>query len=269
MTGNPIICGRIVKRRFFVALSAGLFLLGGMVAAFGVTGTAFALPLGGMGDFHVSLDKLEGEGFVLHPQIGETGNQDAAPLVRNKIDSATVHGLHIYKDLKLPAGNWIRINITASQPAKIEGLIQDARFIDANLDFAELGIEQTNTSQMTPEEAFTQNWTQNADTITIEDAEIVTDYLFQNMVSLQGAKIWIDRTDGPDQGARNGGDTGDEKGVAASGNDRGGSSDGKTSGGTGGHLPTTASNHWLIISLGALLLTAGAVLAIRKRFFSH
>ncbi|TCP20301.1 hypothetical protein EV207_15319 [Scopulibacillus darangshiensis] len=189
-TGMAI--GLIAKKKFFAALLGGFILLGGLAAAFGATGTAFALPLGGMGDFYVTFDKLEGTGFQFIPHVGETGNSDASPMVRNKIADATVYNLHIYKDLKLPTGNWVRVNITASKPTKIKGLIQDARFIDANLKFNDLAIEEHNTQD------FSKNWGQKANSVTITDAKIVTDYLFQSMVNLQGAKISVEDIKAPD-----------------------------------------------------------------------
>lgn len=188
---NVMIVGQVAKKKFLAALLAGLLAFGGIAAFFGLTTTAFALPLGGMGDFYVIVDELEGTGFKLQPQIGETGNADAAPMVRNLIDKVEIKGLTIYKDLKLPTGKWIRINIKAPS-ASIQGLTQDARFIDANLAFTEMSIAEKNSDD------FTENWTHNADTVTITDAKIVTDYLFQNFVSLNGAKISIDNIDGPD-----------------------------------------------------------------------
>src|SRR5690625_5965836 len=74
---------------------------------------------------------------------------------------------------------------------KIRGLIQDARFIDADLSFNNLAIEESNT------EDFSKNWTQNADTVNIKDAVLVTDYLFQEVVSLNGAKISVEKIDEP------------------------------------------------------------------------
>lgn len=282
--------GRTVKKRVFAALFAGFLLLAGMVATLGMSGSAFAMPLGGIGDFNVSFDELEGEGFILNPNIGETGDADAAPLVRNQIDEAVIDGLHIYKDLPMPGGDWIRINITASEPTTIEGLIQDARFIDANLDFTDLGIEQTNTSDMSPEEAFRENWTQNADTVTITDGEIITSYLFQNMVSLQGAQIYIDFIEEPDGGdagssseteetgsasttSGNGGgssvaagdtDGDGEEAHAAATTEAGGSGDGDSSGGA---LPSTGGNTVAMILMGLFAAAIGTVFIFRKRIF--
>ena len=111
---------------------------------------------------------------------------------RNVIDEATVYNLHIYKDIKLPNGQWIRINVRGTKPTEIKGLIQDARFINANLAFDNLAIQEKNTND------FTKNWTQKADKIHITDAKIVTDYLFQTMVNLQGTKIYVEKIDKPD-----------------------------------------------------------------------
>lgn len=188
---NKVIVGKTWKKRFFIAFLTGFLALGGLVSAFGFTGTAFAMPLGGIGDFYVEFDKLEGKGFQLLPHIGETGNSDAEPMIRNKIEEVEITNLHIYKDLPLPGGGWARFHIRASGPTTISGLIQDARLIDADLSFNELAIEEKNTDD------FSTNWSQNAKTITIKDATLVTDYLFQEVVSLKGTKISVEKIDEP------------------------------------------------------------------------
>src|SRR5690625_1336830 len=102
MDNGEVTVGLTAKRKFLIALLGGFFLFGSFIALMGISGIVLAMPLGGMGDFHVSFDKLEGEGFTLNPEIGETGNESDAPLVRNEIDKAVIDNLHIYKDLKLP-----------------------------------------------------------------------------------------------------------------------------------------------------------------------
>lgn len=282
MDKTKVIIGQTVKKKVFASLLGGFLLLGGLAAGFGVTGTAFAMPLGGMGDFYVTFDKLNGDGFSLNPHIGETGNTDASPLVRNQIDSATVQGLRIYKDLKLPTGKWIRINIRTTKPTEIKGLIQDAHFVDANLQFHSLAVAEHNTSSMTPEEAFQKNWGQKADDVTITDGKIVTDYLFQDMVSLQGAKISIENIDHPDQSgtAGDGNHTGNPVAVSNGGDKNGGNGgnaetvsdsnrgNADNSGSSqGGILPRTAGDNWLAILIGGLLIAAGTLFVLRKKVF--
>lgn len=262
------VVGSTRKRRFLITLLGGFIIFSSLLATIGFTGTIFALPLGGMGDFYVTFEELEGEEFTLNPQIGETGEQDEAPLVRNEIGTATIDDLHIYKDLKLPTGKWVRINVKADQPSKIEGLTQDARFIDADLAFDEMAIKEENTSSMPVEKAFEKNWTQDADNVQISDAKIVTDYLFQNMVTLNGAKIYLERIDEPDKS--------DDGNISSDHDHNGRKSDSDSSatgvnnnndndGGGGGILPDTASNWALPIVIGVVLVLIGTVLLLRKK----
>lgn len=188
---RTVTVGKTWKKKFFISLLTGFLALGGLVSAFGFTGTAFALPLGGIGDFYVEFDELRGDGFQLMPQMGETGESDSEPMVRNVIEEVEIDNLHIYKDLKIPTGGWVRVHVKADGITEIKGLTQDARFIDADLSFDELAIEEKNTDD------FSENWSQNADTITINDATLVTDYLFQEFVSLANAKISVEKIDEP------------------------------------------------------------------------
>lgn len=259
MDTTNVTIGRTVKKKFFITLFSGFMLFGILIGTVGFTGTVFAVPLGGMGDFYVVFDELEGEGFELNPHIGETGNADEAPLVRNQMDRATIENLHIYKDLKMPGGGWVRVNITADEPTQIDGLIQDARFIDANLMFDDMAIAQTDTSQMTMEEAFQQNWTHDAETVTITDAKIVTDYLFQNMVSLNGAEISLEHISDPEyiNGVSDISETDNGSTAATSNNNNNG--DG------GGLLPDTASHVFWPIVIGAALAVIGIFILLARK----
>ncbi|GAA0481941.1 hypothetical protein GCM10008986_03380 [Salinibacillus aidingensis] len=191
MKDSSVRVGNTMKKKFFIAFLTGFLSLGGIIGVFGLSGTAFAMPLGGMGEFFVEFDELHGEDFEFIPKTGETGDSDSAPMVRNKMSVANITNLHIYKDLKLPTGNWVRVHIEAPS-ASIKGLIQDARFIDANLSFEEMAIKEQNSDDIS------KNWTQNATKVTIENAKIATSYLFQSMVSLDGAEISMEMIDGPE-----------------------------------------------------------------------
>lgn len=189
---EKIVVGKTIKKKFLIAMLTGFLAFGGLIAGLGFTGTAFALPLGGIGDFYVEFDELNGTEFQLLPHVGETGNSNAEPMVRNKMDKVVITNLHIYKDLELPGIGWVRFHIRSTGPTNITGLIHDARLIEADLSFDNLEIEEKNTAE------FSKNWSQNASTINIKDAKIVTDYLFQTVVSLEGAKISAERIEGPD-----------------------------------------------------------------------
>lgn len=188
-----VIVGQTVKKKFLMALGAGLLALGTLLAIFGFTGSAFAVPLGGLGDFFVEFDELNGTGFKMFPKMGETGDSESSPMVRNQMSDAKIKNLHIYKDLPIPGTNekmWIRFHIK-SESADITGLTQDARFIEANLAFENMEMKQKNSKD------FSTNWSQTSSTVKITNASIVTDYLFQSAVSLNGAKISGELINGP------------------------------------------------------------------------
>lgn len=251
--------GYTVKSKVLIAILTGFLFLSGIITAFSLTNTVFALPVGAMGDFYVMFDELKGEGFSLHPHIDESPEKNSGPLIRNKIDSATIQGLHIYKDVQLPNKKWYRINITTSHPTEIKGIIQDARVVDANLSFDEMEIAQKNTSNLSALEAFKQNWTHKAKTVTITDAIIQTNYLFQNAVNLQAAQISVEAIDGPI-----GKIPGDGSRTPSDGS-RHPSGSATDDSGLGGLLPKTAT-HWLayIVIGGMIILLAGVFILRRK-----
>lgn len=249
--------GYVVKSKFLIAVLTGFLFLGGLMTAFFSTNTVFALPVGAMGDFYVMFDELEGKGFSLHPQYEESAEKNSGPLIRNKIESATIHGLHIYKDVQLPNKKWFRINITTSQPTEIKGIIQDARVIEANLAFDEMEIAQKNTSKMSALDAFKQNWTHKAKTVTITDAIIQTNYLFQNAVNLPAAQISVEAIDGPI-----GKIPGDRVPGDGSRHPSGGATDDS---GLGGLLPKTAT-HWLTyVVIGGIIILVGSLFIVIRR----
>src|SRR5699024_5143384 len=147
------------------------------------------------------------------------------------------------------------INVTASEPTEIQGLIQDAQLIDADLSFDGMEILQTNTSDMSEAEAFEKNWTQTGETVKIKDAKIVTDYLFQEFVALNVSKNFLDSIDGLEttnnESSINEGDS-DSAAVCAT-SDSSGGSDSNRNGGSG-LLPETATQTWLNIVIGAGLI---------------
>lgn len=186
--------GLIVKWKLFSALFIGFILLGLLVTTIGITNTAFGLPIGGMGKFYVAFDRLEGTGFLLNSTIEERSKRDQAPLVHNEFEGATVYGLHIYKDLQLPMFGWVRLNIKSSEPTTVKGLVQEAQYIQADVDFANLGMTNVDMTELSAEEPF---WGQSADAVSITNATMVANYLFQDIVSLKGMTVSIEKIDTP------------------------------------------------------------------------
>ncbi|MGC4377260.1 DUF6230 family protein [Fictibacillus sp. Mic-4] len=179
--------GRTNKKKFWMALASGFLFLGLLVSFLGVSGVAYAVPITGVGDFTVSFDKLEGNGYTFYPKLGENSQNKSIPMGRNEIKELTVYGLKITKELQVTDGQWVRITVTASKPVKITGLIQDARSLNGDATFNKMAIA----------EHFSDDWqkqfTQGADGIVLKNATLKTDYLFQNTVTLNGMKLSVER----------------------------------------------------------------------------
>src|SRR5699024_1397111 len=128
---------------------------------------------------------------------------------------------------------------------------------------------RTNTSDMSEAEAFEKNWTQSGETCKIKDPKIVTYYLFQEFVALNGAKIFLESIDGPEttnnESGTNEGDS-DSSAVPASSDNSGGSDSSGDGGSSGsGLLPETATQTWLYIVIGVgLIVTSSIILVTRK-----
>ncbi|HEX7066264.1 MAG TPA: DUF6230 family protein [Bacillales bacterium] len=182
---SELVTGRTVKKKLFAALLSGFLLLGGLAAAFGISGVAYAMPIAGVGDFYVEFDKLTGSGFKLFTKVGDTGKEESVPMIRVKIDKATVNGLHIYKEMELPGVGKVRFNITASEPVKIKGLIQDFQVQNSNAKFTNQTIDE-NFGAENP-------FSQTAKTLTLTDAKLKTDYLFQSVVTLNGLHLGFEK----------------------------------------------------------------------------
>src|SRR5699024_11640329 len=103
-------------------------------------------------------------------------------------------------------------------------------------------ISQRNTSDMSEAEDLEKNWTQTGEAVKIKDAKIVTDYLFQEFLAPNGAKIFLESLDGPEttnnERGTNGGDS--DSAVVPASSDSDGGSDSNGNGGSG-LLPETAT----------------------------
>lgn len=190
-----MIRGKTSKKWFFSALLCGFLLLGGLFAVFGVTGVAYATPIGGIGKFNVSFDKLVGKGFKLYgslygdPKSGDTSK--VSPVFVNEIDNVTINGLVISRDVDIPILGKYTVKISAgsgNEPVTIKGLTQKATLIKGNATFTQMNISENYVEDSDPQ-AVSKAFTQGADTITITNGDLDTQYLFQQVVSLPGMKV--------------------------------------------------------------------------------
>ncbi|MGG3894307.1 DUF6230 family protein [Geobacillus stearothermophilus] len=161
MATKPVIIGgRTAKKPLIAALLGGFLLLGALLSIFGLTGVAYAVPISGVGEFTVQFDKLNGSGY--------------------EMDKATIQGLRISKDF--PALG-IRVVIAASEPVSIDGLVQKATQINGNISFGSLTMKESYVGDTSnPVEKAAKEFTQGADSITIENGDIKTVYAMHRRV---------------------------------------------------------------------------------------
>lgn len=189
-----MIRGKTSKKWFFSALLAGFLLLGGLFAAFGVTGVAYATPIGGIGKFNVSFDKMVGHDFKLYGSLygdPKNGASGVKPVFVNDIQKVTINGLVISRDVTIPLLGEYTVKISAgkgSTPVEIQGLIQKAALIQGDASFSNMNISENYVTADDPQ-AVSKAFTQGADTVTITNGSLDTEYLFQQAVTLPGMKV--------------------------------------------------------------------------------
>jgi hypothetical protein len=191
-----IIGGQTVKKKLVFALLGGFLFLGSLLAIFGITGVAVAAPLSGFGEFTVKFDKMVGKNFQLYGGIADGATTKNNPVAVNVIDHATINGLEISK--AIPALG-IRVVITSDKPVEIDGLIQKAVTVDGDAKFDSLTMSENYigdydlSDPKQKMEALAKEFTQSANTVTIEHGNLQTLYLFQKTVSLPGMKVYFEK----------------------------------------------------------------------------
>jgi hypothetical protein len=178
--------GTTSKKVFWSALGTGIIALALLLVSFGISGVAYAVPIAGVGDFYVEFDKLEGNGYVFYPKMGETSSSDSAPQGTNLIETLTIDNLQLYKDFQV-GGEWIRVKITASKPVQITGLQHDAGLIEANAKFQNLVLQEKHSDD------WQKQFQQTSSKITLEHAKLKTHYLFQKTINMNGMRLTVEK----------------------------------------------------------------------------
>lgn len=186
-----IIGGHTVKKKFLITLLGGFLFLASLLTIYGINGVAYATPLSGVGEFTVKFDKLVGKGFKLYGGIADGGTTKNNPVAVNEMDHATITGLEISKDI--PALG-IRVVIASDKPVEIDGLIQKATLINGSATFSNMTMAENYIGDIkNPYEAVAKEFTQGSDTITIDNGDLKTLYLFQKTVTLPGMKVYFEK----------------------------------------------------------------------------
>ena len=195
-TEAVIVGGQTVRKKLVYALLGGFLFLGILLSIFGITGVAVAAPLSGFGEFTVKFDKMVGQGFQLYGGVADGATTKNNPVAVNAIDKATINGLEISK--AIPALG-IRVVISSDKQVEINGLLQKATMVNGDAKFDELTMSENYigdydlTDPKQRVEAIAKEFTQKANTITIENGNLQTLYLFQKTVSLPGMKVYFEK----------------------------------------------------------------------------
>jgi len=190
-TKSVIVGGHTAKKPLLIALLGGFLFLGTLLSIFGLTGVAYALPLGGVGEFTVQFDKLNGQGFKMYGGMAESGETKQTPVFVNEIKNANIQGLKISKDFEALG---LRVVIESSGTVSIDGLVQKATQINGNISFGNLTMKENYVGDVQdPIQKAAQEFTQGADSITIDNGNLKTVYLFQQKVSLPGMKVYFEK----------------------------------------------------------------------------
>jgi len=174
------------RRRFAAALGAALAALAAIGVAIYLGGVAVAVPIAGIGDFHVNADQVRLQGFVLTPRIGDNSSNNVSPETRVQAQHAEVDGLVLYKDIPTPYRT-LRVEITASGTVKINGLIQDiTQQTASSASFNQLEIDEAPPSKRS---SWQQSFYQIAPSVTLNNFRSNNDYQFANTITLPGLKV--------------------------------------------------------------------------------
>ncbi|MDN3015002.1 DUF6230 family protein [Paenibacillus sp. BSR1-1] len=196
MTAETIIIGgQTVKKKLVLALLGGFVFLGTLLGLFGVTGVAAAVPLSGVGEFTVKFDKMIGQNFQLLGGMADSTQKQNVPVAVNKIEHATIYGLEISKSISIPGLPTFRVVIESkndANPVKIDGLLQKATVVSGDAEFTNMEMKETYVADKDPITQAATGFTQSANTITINNGELKTLYLWQDKVSLSNMKVYFE-----------------------------------------------------------------------------
>lgn len=184
----------INRKRFLVTMGAGYALLAAVLVTLLLTGTVFAaFPLSGIGGFVVAADKIVGEGFKLVPTIGDTSERSVWPQGAVTLDSVTISGLTLTKEID-----------TGDLAGLVGGIEKVVVEISANGRVNGEGVTM-HISGMTADRAVFTNMTIDekysviplgkvdleAPTLDLTNAELNTHTLMTRSISLPGMKLKI------------------------------------------------------------------------------
>lgn len=207
------------KRIFGKGMGASFAVLAAIALLVMSTGTAYAVPLAGIGGFTIQADKLTAESAIIYPGVDDTSNQDAYPMAVIEQKDVKIKGMKLMKEInvaKMPglSGN-ARIVMTADGTVTADQQMVKVSNIDAKTaTFNQQVIDESNSNN--PSQSFgiwmgdaskKQDKLQNGRLVDMNNdgpaqkltnATITAHYLASSSISLPGLSLQVQYDDDGD-----------------------------------------------------------------------
>ncbi|MBZ6495434.1 hypothetical protein [Natrinema longum] len=167
----------IDRKRFVVVFLVANVVLIGFLAGVASVGAGVAVPATGVGGFTVAFDELRGDGFEQYSTMESHEGCERYPVSETRIQSGTIEGLHLFKDLEMPVtDDTFRVSIEAEH-VEFEGLNQRFTHLEGDIRFEE--------DQVVEYEEGEERMRISSPDITIEDGTIQTENQYITQLSLE------------------------------------------------------------------------------------
>lgn len=190
------VVGKVASGSFAVMAVAGLLVL--------QMGTAYAVPLAGVGGFTIQAEEIRGYGAFIYGDVDDTSEYEKAPMAVTELQRSEIEGLVLTKELDMPHVGPMKIQITATDTVTTDE--QLLKFTNLQAETATLRrqvIDETPTDD--PSRRFTIAARGNATEgitvdidengskpgLVLQNATINAHYLATNRITLPGQKINI------------------------------------------------------------------------------
>lgn len=200
------------KRTFGRGLGASFAVLALIAMLVVSTGSAYAVPLAGIGGFTIQADSLSAESAYIYPGVDDTSNQDAYPMAVIEQENVKIEGMELRKAMDVSTVPGLsgdaRIVMTANDTVTADQQMVKVSNIEAeSAEFNQQVIDESNSNN--PSDQFgiwsgdasqEQDKVQDGKMIDVsgdgpaqklEGAEIQAHYLASSSISIPGLSLEV------------------------------------------------------------------------------
>ncbi|RRJ29155.1 DUF6230 family protein [Halocatena pleomorpha] len=139
------------KRTFGKGMGASIGLLAVIALLIISTGSAYAVPLAGIGGFTIQADQLTAESAYIYPGVDDTSNQDAYPMAVIEQKDVKIDGMKLMKSLDVSAvpglSGSARVVMTSSDTVTADQQMVKVSNIEADTaEFNQQVIDESNSN---------------------------------------------------------------------------------------------------------------------------